>query len=1078
MLTKFESKSNRVKGLAFHHHRPWILTSLHNGVIQLWDYRMGTLLDRFDEHEGPVRGVDFHHVQPLIVSGGDDYRIKVWDYKLRRCLFTLLGHLDYIRTVCFHGDYPWLVSASDDQTIRIWNWQSRSCVSVLTGHNHYVMCASFHPKDDLIVSASLDQTVRVWDITGLRKKTVRGSPGANGGGSMLHDAGVTGSGGTSSVVSRVNADLFGGNDAIVKYVLEGHDRGVNWAAFHSSLPLIISGADDRQVKLWRMNEIKAWEVDTMRGHTNNVSCVVFHPKHELIVSNSEDRSIRVWDISKRLGVQTFRRENDRFWILAAHPDQNILAAGHDSGMIVFKLERERPAFAAQGSQLFYVKDRYLRTFDFGSTRDVPSVSLRRAGHTLGTTTSGPRSLELNTLNSSDVSLLMLWDVEGGSYELIVLNPESLQSHSESAESKRGLALSAVFLSRNRFAALDKNRQIIVKDVSNEKRKAIAPPNPSTDKLFFAGTAGRILLRSEDRVSLFEPQSRRVLAELQVQRVKYVQWNKDSSCVALISKHGITLASRELDQLCSITETVRVKSGMWDSTNRVFVYTTLNHVKYCLTNGDTGIIRTLDVPVYVTRVENTKLHCLDRECKTRTLAIDTTEAVFKLALEDKNYVEVMHMVRHAKLCGRALVSYLQEKGYPEVALHFVDDLKTRFKLALACGNIEVAMNTAYEMSDDVSWHRLGAEALRQGNYQVVEMAYQRTKNFERLSFLYLISGNTDKLRKMLKIAEMRQDVMARFHNSLFLGDVNERVRVLEDTGQFALAYLTSMTHGLTEETDRLAERLRTLGRPLPKSIGVTPVLLQPPTPIIRSENWPLLSVPKKTIYDTLDTAAVDDAGADYEPAGEGWETSLDVDTSPAHPQDDVDGVGWDEDLDLDEDLTPSDYAIQRAPQDLGPYAQSSSGSLTPTPAAGRAKVADWCNSGHAADHTAAGSFETAMHLLNRQIAAVNFEPLKSRFMNVALSSTSNVPGLALGGILHLPILRGGTDDAKADVLPVSPVGLPSVIQLLKSAYREFQRGNFVGAESAFRNIIASIPLVVAETRTASQEVCTVTFKRLV
>ena len=58
-------------------------------------------------------------------------------------------------------------------------------------------------------------------------------------------------------------------------------------------------------------ETKAWEVDTLRGHTNNVSCVIFHPKYELIISNSEDRSIRVWDISKRMGVQTFRRENDR-----------------------------------------------------------------------------------------------------------------------------------------------------------------------------------------------------------------------------------------------------------------------------------------------------------------------------------------------------------------------------------------------------------------------------------------------------------------------------------------------------------------------------------------------------------------------------------------------------------------------------------------------------------------------------------------------------------------------------------------------------------------------------------------------
>jgi len=153
---------------------------------------------------------------------------------LHRCLFTLLGHLDYIRTVQFHHEYPWIVSASDDQTIRIWNWQSRTCISVLTGHNHYVMCASFHPKEDLVVSASLDQTVRVWDIGALRKKTV--SPADD----IMR-------------LTQMNTDLFGGVDAVVKYVLEGHDRGVNWAAFHPTLPLIVSGADDRQVKLWRMN---------------------------------------------------------------------------------------------------------------------------------------------------------------------------------------------------------------------------------------------------------------------------------------------------------------------------------------------------------------------------------------------------------------------------------------------------------------------------------------------------------------------------------------------------------------------------------------------------------------------------------------------------------------------------------------------------------------------------------------------------------------------------------------------------------------------------------------------------------
>ena len=87
MLTKFESKSSRVKGIAFHPKRPWVLSSLHSGLIQLWDYRVGTLIDKFDEHDGPVRGIDFHNQQPLFVSGGDDYKIKVFHGFNKKNLF-------------------------------------------------------------------------------------------------------------------------------------------------------------------------------------------------------------------------------------------------------------------------------------------------------------------------------------------------------------------------------------------------------------------------------------------------------------------------------------------------------------------------------------------------------------------------------------------------------------------------------------------------------------------------------------------------------------------------------------------------------------------------------------------------------------------------------------------------------------------------------------------------------------------------------------------------------------------------------------------------------------------------------
>lgn len=51
-ITLFETESTRVKSIAFHPTRPWLLVALHSGSIQLWDYRIKTLISKFDEHKG------------------------------------------------------------------------------------------------------------------------------------------------------------------------------------------------------------------------------------------------------------------------------------------------------------------------------------------------------------------------------------------------------------------------------------------------------------------------------------------------------------------------------------------------------------------------------------------------------------------------------------------------------------------------------------------------------------------------------------------------------------------------------------------------------------------------------------------------------------------------------------------------------------------------------------------------------------------------------------------------------------------------------------------------------------------
>jgi hypothetical protein len=82
----------------------------------------------------------------------------------------------------------------------------------------------------------------------------------------------------------------------------------------------------------------------------------------------------------------------------------------------------------------------------------------------------------------------------------------------SVDSKRGLGSSAVFVGRKRFAVL-KGNEIIVKNLKNEEVKRCAPPG-AVDRLF-AGPTGTLLLRADDRITLYDIQQRRALAELQV-----------------------------------------------------------------------------------------------------------------------------------------------------------------------------------------------------------------------------------------------------------------------------------------------------------------------------------------------------------------------------------------------------------------------------------------------------------------------------------------------------------------------------------------------------------------------------------
>ncbi|WFD41655.1 hypothetical protein MPSI1_000287 [Malassezia psittaci] len=1057
MLTKFESKSNRVKGIAFHPKLPLLAASLHNGSIQLWNYQTGTIYERLEDHEGPVRGVSFHPTQPLLVSGSDDYKVKVWNHKTGKVLFTLHGHLDYVRTVFFHHEHPWIISASDDQTIRIWNWQSRTCIAILTGHNHYVMCAQFHPYEDLIVSASMDQTVRVWDFTALKQKSTTAQP------MSLEEQ--------MSRASSAQMDLFGNMDVMVKYVLEGHDRGVNWASFHPALPLIVSASDDRQVKLWRMSETKAWEVDTCRGHYNNVSSALFHPHAELVLSASEDKTIRVWDMGKRTAVQTFRREHDRFWVLTSHPRLNLFAAGHDSGLIVFKLERERPPFALHNDVLYYVRNKQVRMLDYSTGKDHAMLSIKR----LGNQYVQPRSLSFNPAERSVIATSI-----SGETGVIDIAPLPHTPPSELAESgsigKRCQGNTAFFIARNRFAVLTKATNTVeIRDLANNVVKSIKMPDETLDIL--GGGPSYLMFSTPTIVGLYDTQQQKITAELPSVAVKYVVWSNDGQMAALLSKHTITLTNKSFSSSHVIHETIRIKSAAWDG-NGVLLYSTLNHIKYALPQGDTGIIKTLEQPVYLTRIQGTVVYCLDRQACPRTIGIDPTEYRFKLALVQGRYDEVLNIIKTSRLVGQSIIAYLQKKGFPEIALHFVQDKTTRFDLAVECGNLDVALETAEALQSNAIWTRLAEVALKLGNHRIVERAYQKTKNFDQLSFLYLLTGNFEKLAKMRSIAERRGNAQSMYHNAIFSADADTQTRVLRAAGIDALAFITAQNAG----DDVLAEEIAQDAGVDPATASAAVRTTQPDAPglpqvITESfqHNWPLIET-QENYFDQLLTANTESGVIFEDNAVDAPSHDLDswLDGDVLHDaQDDL--VQDASALDLGEDAWGlQESAVAPAEEELG---EQIAPLADPNALDGLVQGSDesehWLrNSPVAADLIAAGAFATALQVLQRQAGIVAFEPLKPMLWRIYAATHAVIPGAPGAPPLKLYLRRNNeaSESEMSRVLPATPFSIAHLTSHdLQEAYRLVSGNKLPEAQTVFRSLLHKLLLTPAGSEDEALEI---------
>lgn len=127
---------------------------------------------------------------------------------------------------------------------------------------------------------------------------------------------------------------------------------------------------------------------------------------------------------------------------------------------------------------------------------------------------------------------------------------------------------------------------------------------------------------------------------------------------------------------------------------------------------------------------------------------------------------------------------------------------------------------------------------------------------------------------------------------------------------------------------------------------------------------------------------------------------------------------------------------------------------------------------AGEHAAAGSFDTAMRMLNRQLGIVDFGPLKQYFLDLATASHASFPTYGGFARLSVPIEADWEVEKTGSTGGSTPLGIYKVETLesqLKLAYKLVTGGKFADALTAFAKILYMAPFLIVQSRKEEDDV---------
>ncbi|XP_024113944.1 coatomer subunit beta' isoform X3 [Oryzias melastigma] len=755
---RLTARSERVKSVDLHSTEPWMLVSLYNGTVVVWNHETQLMVKTFEVCDLPVRVARFVARKHWIVVGADDMLVRVFNYNTLEKVNMFEAHSDYIRCISVHPTQPYILTSSDDMLIKLWDWERKwLCSQVFEGHTHYVMQIVINPKDNnQFASASLDRTIKVWQL---------GSKTPN-------------------------------------FTLEGHEKGVNCVDYYSGgdKPYLISGADDHLVKIWDYQNKTC--VQTLEGHAQNVTSVSFHPELPVILTGSEDGTVRVWHSN------TYRLENslnygmDRVWCICGRPGSNYVAVGYDEGSIIIKLGREEPAMSMDSSgKVMWARH-----------SEVQQASLRTLGDTevqdgerlpLGVKDMGSCEIYPQTIQHSPNGRFV---VVCGDGEFIIYTAMALRSKSfGSAEEFVWAHDSSQYATREGMN--------VVKIFKNFKLKKTFKPSFGAEEIFGGFLLG---VRSNNGLAFYDWENVQLIRRIEIQP-KHVFWSESGELLCIATEESFFLL-RFLPEQISAAQGANdkmtedgiedafevlgevqevVKTGLW--VGDCFIYTTsLNRLNYYV-GGEIITIAHMDRIMYLLGYipKDNRLYLGDKELNIVSYSLLLSVLDYQTAVMRKDFSIADKVLPTIPKDQRTRVArFLEKQGYRAQALAVSTDPEHKFELALQLGDLTTARQLALEAESQQKWRQLAELATTKCQLSLAQECLHQARDYGGLLLLATTSGNVEMVGKLAEGAEEDGRTNVAFLSYFIQGRLEKCLDLLIDTNRLpeaaflARAYIPS------------------------------------------------------------------------------------------------------------------------------------------------------------------------------------------------------------------------------------------------------------------------------------------------